>query len=91
MSECAVCGCKQSRIDLVDEVFQVDGAYVLVEGIPAKICTRCGEQAVSLKTAEAIRKAVRGGELSGRSIQMQVFDFQTIEGAKTADAAAFLD
>ena len=87
MSECTVCGCKQSRTDLIDEVFQVDGAYVLVEHIPAKICTRCGEQSISLKTAEAIRKAVSGGEPSVRSIQMQVFDFQTIDSAKAADAA----
>ena len=86
MSECAVCGCKQSRAELIDEVFHVDGGYVLVEHVPAKICTRCGEESISLETAEAVRLVVQGGAVPYRSVQMPVFDFETIEAAKAADA-----
>ncbi len=85
MYECAVCGCKQSRTDLVDEVFQVDGAYVLVEDIPAKVCTRCGEQSVSLETAEAVRVAISGGASPARSLAMRVFEFGSIKSGSTAD------
>ena len=85
MNECAVCGCKHSRTDLVDEVFQVDGAYVLVEHIPAKVCTRCGEQSVSLETAETVRQAVSEGVPPIRSIDMRVFEFGSIESAPAAD------
>ncbi len=86
MNECAVCGCKQTRTDLVDEVFQVDGSYVLVEQIPANVCTRCGEQSVSLETAETVRQAVNGGASPIRSVRMQVFEFGSIEWAQAADA-----
>lgn len=87
MSECAVCGCNQSRPDLVDEVFQVDGAYVLVEHIPAKICTRCGEKSISLETVEAVRLTIKGGASPYRSVRMSVFEFQSTANAKAADAA----
>ena len=85
MSECAVCGCKRSRTDLVDEVFHVDGAYVLVEHIPARICTRCGEEYISLETVEAVRLAVQGGATPYRSIQMRVFEFEATEDVRAKD------
>ncbi len=86
MFSCAVCGCKQSRSDLIDEVFQVDGAYVLVEHIPAEVCTRCGEQSVSIETAEAVRSSITSGATPYRSVQMRVFEFEGIGNAKAADA-----
>ena len=85
MYTCPVCGCKQSRMEQVDDVFKIDGEYVLVEGIPAEVCTRCGEQSVSLKTAEAVRQAVNGGAAPARSIEMRVFDFASAEKVRAAD------
>ena len=73
MYECAVCGYKQGRTDLIDEVFKVDNEYVLVEGIPAEVCVRCGEQSFSLETAEHVRRAVAGGMQPLRSVEMRVF------------------
>lgn len=78
MFSCAVCGCQQSRAGLVDEVFNVDGEYVLVESIPAEVCTRCGEQSVSVETFEAVRLAIKGGTVPARSIQMRVFEFSAL-------------
>ena len=43
MFRCHVCGATEARQASVDEVFVIDGKYVLVEGIPASICARCGE------------------------------------------------
>lgn len=83
---CAVCGCKQSRIDLVDEVFNVDGEYVLVERIPAEVCSRCGEQSIGIDTFEKVRSAISGGSTPARSIQMRVFDFESTENARVVDA-----
>ncbi len=79
MFECAVCGYKQSRTDLIDEVFKVDSEYVLVEGIPAEVCARCGEQSFSLETAENVRRAVDGGISSLRSVEMRVTAFEPEE------------
>ena len=84
MYSCAVCGCNQSRTDLVDEVFKVEGEYVLVEGIPAEVCTRCGEQSVSLETAETVRRAVKEAAPK-RAVQMLVFDFASTETIQSAD------
>lgn len=84
MYSCAVCGCNQSRTDLVDEVFKVEGEYVLVEGIPAEVCTRCGEQSVSMETAETVRCAVKEAAPK-RTVQMRVFEFASKETVQSAD------
>ena len=60
MSVCPVCHADESREERVDEVFQIDGQYVLVGGIPAVVCVRCGEQAFSRKAVEKVRTMVRG-------------------------------
>ena len=83
---CAVCGCEQSRMDLVNEVFCVDEEYVLVEHIPAEICKRCEEQSVSIETSEAVRQSIKGGTVPARSIRMRVFEFAPSGIVKSADA-----
>ena len=50
MPVCPVCHAEESREERVDEVFRIDGEYVLVGGIPAMVCARCGEQAFSRET-----------------------------------------
>ena len=47
---CVVCGAKECRQELIDEVFRVQGEYVLVDSIPAMVCVRCGEQSVNRET-----------------------------------------
>ena len=81
MFSCAVCGCKQSRMDSVDEVFRVDGEYVLVEQIPAEVCSRCGEKSFSLQTVEAMRQAVNGGAVPARLMELRVFQFAAAQGS----------
>ena len=84
MFECAVCGCKKSRLESVDEVFKIDGDYVLVEQVPAEVCDRCGEQSFSLETAENIRRAVASGAPPLRSIELRVFAFDHEELSNAA-------
>lgn len=80
MPECSVCGAAGSRQELVDEVFRVDGRYVLVDGIPARVCVRCGEQSFSRETTERVRRTVHGHSEPTRSIPLGVFEF-TRDGA----------
>lgn len=75
MFRCVICDCRESRQESVSEVFRVDGQYVLVEGIPAEVCVRCGEQAFSSETAEKVRLIVQGEAKAAASVSMQVFDF----------------
>ena len=75
MSTCAVCHAEENREALVDEVFRVDGQYVLVGGIPAVVCGRCGEQTFSRETAEKVRRMVHGKAKATTSIPLPVFRF----------------
>ena len=75
MFTCAVCHAKESRDELVAELFQIDGQYVLVDRIPAIVCARCGEESFSRITTEKIRLLVHGQAESTKSIAMPVFEF----------------
>ena len=75
MFRCDVCGSTEARNEFVDEVFNIDGELVLVEHIPAKVCSRCGEAVFSRETTEKIRRMVHGEAQSSKSIQMDVFAF----------------
>ena len=57
MFRCHVCGATEARQASVDEVFVIDGKYVLVEGIPASLCARCGEATFSKVTGEETSEA----------------------------------
>jgi HTH-type transcriptional regulator / antitoxin MqsA len=57
---CHVCGAIQSKQEFVAEVLMIDGKPILVEGIPATVCARCGETMFSCETTELIRRMVRG-------------------------------
>ena len=75
MTACPVCRAEESREERVDEVFRIGGQYVLVGGIPAMVCARCGEQAFSRETVEKIRVMVHGEAKAIKSVPLQVFDF----------------
>lgn len=75
MSSCAVCHAEESRNELVAEIFQIDGKYILVDRIPSVVCARCGEQSFSRETTEKIRLLVHGEAKASKSIAMPVFEF----------------
>ena len=56
MFTCGVCGANSFRNEAVTEVFDVDGRRVLVEKIPAQVCTHCGEISFRSETAEIVRR-----------------------------------
>lgn len=72
---CGICQAAEGREDLVEEVFRIDGKYVLVGSIPAVVCGRCGEQSFSRETTEKIRRMVHGQAQARKSVPMKVFDF----------------
>lgn len=75
MSSCPVYNAQWSRQERVDEVFRIDGRYVLVGGIPARVCVRCGEHSFSREAVEKVRTMVNGEAEAARSVPMRVFDF----------------
>ena len=73
--QCHVCGFEQMHEELVNEVFFIDGKLILVENIPAMICTHCGEATFSRETTEKIRRMVHGEAQPVKSIEVDVFAF----------------
>ena len=72
--KCHVCGSEAARKEFTSEVLEVDGQRVLVEHIPAQVCTRCGEVAFSRETTERIRQLVHGAGRPVRTIPLDVFE-----------------
>ena len=73
MFKCHVCGHNGAKQESVSEVFNLDGRRVLVERIPALVCTHCGEAAFSRDTTERIRSLVHGTTQPVRIVPMDVF------------------
>ena len=58
----------------------IGGRHVLVEGIPARVCTRCGEATFSRETTERIRRMVHGEAHPVRAVAMEVFAYAEESG-----------
>ncbi len=75
MWRCAVCESEQYREEKVDEVFQIDGKRVIVDGIPARICVRCGDVSFTAEVAEQVRRIARGEESPAHPVQVDMYAF----------------
>ena len=75
MFSCIVCKANESGIELVEEVFKVEGRYLLVGGVPSTVCKRCGDRSFSRETTEKVRLLVHGQANAARSETMQVYEF----------------
>ena len=75
MFTCSVCGAREGREEFGEEVFRIDGKYVLVDHIPASVCARCGEETFSRETTERLRLLVHGKAKPTKSIALKVFEF----------------
>ena len=71
--KCHVCGGETARDEFVSEVLEVDSRRVLVEHIPAQVCTRCNEAAFSRETTERIRLLVHGAGRPDKTVPLEVF------------------
>ena len=58
MSDCMVCRGKRLRAGPVDKVFNADGSYMLVTGMPSTVCRDCGERSFSREATERARLPV---------------------------------
>ena len=73
---CHACGSSAYHEQRVNETFQIGDKLVLVEGIPAQVCSRCGETLFSSEIAEKVRLLVLEPAQPIRSIQVDVFAYQ---------------
>lgn len=75
MFNCHICGSNNFTEELINETFEIEGKLILVEGIPAKVCSRCGEITFSGETAENIRLMLNSNQKPHKSIEVDVFSF----------------
>ncbi len=76
MFKCHVCGSSEEHLTEVSEIFQVDGKFFLVENVPAKVCSRCGEETFSRETTERIRSMLHGDAKPSHSVSLDIFSYQ---------------
>ena len=74
MFRCHVCGATQAKQEFITEAFIIDGKAVLVEGIPATVCARCGEATFSRETTKRIRRTLHG---ESKPVQAEVLEVYT--------------
>ena len=72
--KCHVCGGETARDEFVSEVLEVGSRRVLVEHIPARVCTRCAEASFSRDTTERIRLLVHGANRPIKTVPLEVFE-----------------
>jgi len=72
---CQACGTIAACSEVASEAFLIDGLPVLVEGIPATVCVRCGDTTFSRAATERIRRMVHGETQPIRSVRADVFAF----------------
>jgi HTH-type transcriptional regulator / antitoxin MqsA len=75
MFKCHVCGSEESHTEHVSEIFNINGAFHLVENVPATVCDRCGEEVFSRETTERIRVMLHEENKPIRSVSLDVFSY----------------
>ena len=75
MFKCHVCSSEKFYSQNVNETFQIDGKFYLVENIPATVCSQCGEIVFSRQTTERIRTMLHGQSQPIKAISMDVYAY----------------
>ena len=73
---CHVCNSTKSHVEFINEIFEIDGNFYLVENIPAEACLRCKEKTFSGETGESIRIMLCSESKPIKSLVLNVFSYQ---------------
>jgi YgiT-type zinc finger domain-containing protein len=71
---CDLCGSPLIEQE-VTYTIEVDGQWVIIENVPAKVCPQCGERLFSPETVERLQQIAWGQKKPQRVVQTPVFDF----------------
>ena len=72
---CNVCGNTEFINGTIDKAFNIDGKLVLVENIPALICSHCQEPLIGSETAEYIRNMIHSGSKPKEVVSTEVYEY----------------
>jgi len=68
-------GRMRRKKSFVSEVFLIEGKPALVEHVPAKICSGCGEVIFAIDTTEHIRAMLHSPSQPTKRVSVPVFEF----------------
>lgn len=71
---CDLCGA-QVAAATVTYPLELAGGWVLIEGVPARVCPQCGESLFDPDTVARLQQIARGGQQPQRTRETPVFDF----------------
>lgn len=71
---CDLCGSPVVQQE-VTYTIEVDGKWVIIEHVPARVCHQCGERLFSPETVERLQQIAWQRKKPQRVVQTPVFDF----------------
>ena len=74
---CDFCGARVAAAT-VTYPLELAGGWVLIEGVPARICPQCGESLFDPDTVARLQQIARGGQQPQRIRETPVFDFAEV-------------
>jgi len=72
--KCVFCGGKVEK-KRVTFSYEEDSKYLLVENVPAEVCTKCGEKTYSPEVTDNLLRFAKNKFQPVKIIQVPVFDF----------------
>jgi len=74
MGKCVFCGGKVEK-RTVTFSYDEEDKYLLVENVPAEVCTKCGEKTYSPQVADELLRYARDDFKPMKTIEVPVFNF----------------
>ena len=62
----------------VTYTLEIDGRFVIVENVPARVSERTGERLFSPETVESLQRIIWGARTPTRVIQTLVFEYPSV-------------
>ena len=74
--KCNVCGVGTREPKTIDEAFLIDGRWIVVEHIPAEVCSHCGEVSFDAGITDRVRQIVQSGKRPRTAIEADVYEYE---------------
>jgi YgiT-type zinc finger domain-containing protein len=72
--KCVFCGGKVVKTN-VTFTYEEDDKYLIIENVPAEVCTKCGEKMYSPEVTDELLRFARNEFKPARRIEVPVYDF----------------
>lgn len=73
---CDLCGAPLTRKEVTYSI-ELDGRWIVVEHVPAKVCPQCGEKMFSPDTVKRLQHTMWSKRVPTKILETPVFDYTT--------------